>query len=122
MSDKEKEVLDLIIEERGESGIDKYISSLPKGKQKNTALDLMTKLQNDLSSILIDQRLAEVKIKKLNDKIKNTDPMKALKQMKADVKKMKKETEKLALVLLGCKKMAAVLGIDMPNIKAILED
>lgn len=122
MSDKEKEVLDLIIEERGESGIDKYISSLPKGKQKNTAVDLMTKLQNDLSSILIDQRLAEVKIKKLNDKIKNTDPMKALKQMKADVKKMKKETEKLALVLLGCKKMAAVLGIDMPNIKAILED
>ncbi len=118
---REVSVIDLISEDRGDLTIDKFISTLPKGERKDAAVQLMAKLQTELSTSLMEQKLTEVKMKKLNDKIRVTEPMKALKQMKGEVKKLKKDTEKLALVLLGCRKMAKAMGIDMPNIKLLEE-
>lgn len=119
---KQTDVLELIKEDKSDVTIEEIIGDLPKGQQKRSAQEMITRLHEQLSSVLVDQKLMETKCKKLSLKINATDPMKALKMMKAQVKRSKKEAEKLALIMLGAKKMCKAMGIDLPNIKALLED
>lgn len=115
-------VIELIKEQKGSVEIESIMSDLPKGQQKKKAAQLIAEIHNEFQTSLVQQKLTETKLKKLNDKIKQTDAFKAVKQMKAEIKKSKKDTEKLALMLLGMKKMAKALDIDLPNVKALLED
>ena len=119
---KELDVIDLIKEDKGDNGIDKYINSLPKNKQKSAATEMLIQFRSELSNNLLEQKLMETKLKKLNDKVKQTEPMKAMAEMKKQIKKYKKDSEKMSLILLGCVKMAKALGVELPNIKAIAED
>lgn len=116
------DLIELVKEEKSDVTIDQIIGELPKGQQKRAAQDAITKLHNELCNILVNQKLTETKLKKLNDKIKATDAMKAMKQMKTQIKASKKDAEKLALVLMGAKKMCKVMGVELPNVKALLED
>lgn len=116
------DVIELIKEEKSDVTIDQIIGDLPKGQQKRAAQEAITKLHSELCNILVQQKITETKMKKLNDKIKVTDAMRALKQMKTEIKRNKKDAEKLALVLMGAKKMAKVMGVELPNVKALLED
>lgn len=118
----ENDVLDLIREDKSDVTIEEIIGDLPKGQQKRSAQEMITRLHNELCNVLVDQKLTETKMKKIVAKLKETDPMKALKQMKTSVKRSKREAEKLALIMLGAKKMCKVMGIELPNIKALLED
>lgn len=119
MSKQKADILDIIIEEKSDVTIDEFIATLPKGQQKKTAQDLITKLHSDLSTVLVNQKIQETRLKKLVAKLKDTEPMKAMKALKSEIKRDKKEAERLALIMLGAKKMCKVMGVELPDIKAL---
>ena len=120
MQSKSVAVLD-VLEEKGHTTVEQIIGDLPARQQKKAAQNLITELHSQLTTILVKQKLTESRMKKLVAKINATEPMKAVKQMKKEVRKSKADSEKLALMLLGAKKMAKQMGIELPDIKA-LED
>jgi cell division ATPase FtsA len=117
-----KEVIELIREDKSQVTIEQVIGELPKKNQKKAAFEMITTLHQELTDILVRQKLTEAKIKKLHARLELTEPVKSLKSMKKQVSKNKKDAEKLALILLGAKRMCKSLDIELPNIKALLED
>ena len=108
-----------LMEEKGSKTIESFVGTLPASKQKKAATNLISELHQQLSTLLVKQRLTETKMKKLVARINETDPAKAVKQMKKEIRDSKKATEKLALMLLGAKKMARQMGLEMPDIKSL---
>jgi len=106
-----KEVLELIKEEPGELTIDEILEKIPKGK--DAARNLIIKLQDHIKNELLEEKQLEVKKKKVNEQTKNTDPMKALKKLKAEIKLKKRTNERMILILIGCKKMAKAMGVEI---------
>lgn len=115
-------VEELVREEKGYMKVESLISSGSERQQKKKAQEMIIGIQEQLSKLLLEQKLTETKLKRLNEKIKMTEAFKAVKLLKANIKTAKKDTEKLALMLMGMKKLAKELGIELPNIKALLED
>ena len=106
-----KEVIELIKEEPGELTIDEILEKLPKGK--DAARSLLIKLQDHIKNELLEEKQLEVKKKKVNELIKNTDAMKAMKKLKGEIKKKKRANERMLLILIGCKKMAKAMGLEI---------
>lgn len=115
---REVAVMD-VIEQRGSTTIEQLVGTLPANKQKKAAQQMITDLHSQLSKVLVTQRLTETKMKKLTQQINATAPMKAVKQMKKEVRQSKRDSERLALMLLGAKKMAKQLGLELPDIKSL---
>lgn len=103
------EVMELIKEDPGDVKIEEILGMIPKGK--DAAENLIIKLQDHIKNELLEEKELEVKKKKANELVKNTDPMKALKKLKAEIKLKKKTNERMLLILIGCKKMAKAMGV-----------
>jgi vacuolar-type H+-ATPase subunit I/STV1 len=112
-----KEVIELIQEEPGSLTVDQILGSIPKSKQ--SAQEFIIKLTEHLKNELLEERALDSKRKKVVELLKKTEPMKALMQLKKQIKTKKRNNEKLMLILLGSRKMAKAMGIDLSTIKAL---
>ncbi len=115
---RELEVLDLIKEDPGSLTIDEILESLPKSNRK--AQDFIIKLIDHIKSELLEERELDEKRKKLLNKIKVTEPMKALAQLKKEIKTKKRNNQQMLLILMGAKKMAKAMGINI-DVKQLQE-
>lgn len=111
------EVIDMIQEEPGSITVEDILNSIPKSNKKLQAF--YDKLIETLSSELIDMKELEVKKKKAQDLINNTEPVKALKRLKKNIKAKKSSTDKLMQALMGVKSAAKAMDVELKTKKAI---
>lgn len=111
------EVIELIEEEKGDLTIDQLIESFPKSNKG--AQEFYRALVMHLQDAVLEERELELKRKRLNDKIKETDPMKALKKLKSEIKAKKKKNDTLTTGLYFMRKMAKAAGIELPTVRQL---
>jgi len=111
------DVIELIEEEKGDLTIDQLIESFPK--TKNGAQDFYKAIVMHLQDTVVEERELALKTKRLNDKIKETDPLKALKKLKAELKAKKKKNDTLTTGLYFMRKMAKAAGIELPTVRQL---
>lgn len=118
---RETEVLNFIDESqfKGNITIEEILDKIPKSPKK--AQEFIKQLITQAKENVYTERELDAKIKSLRNKLNNTEPMKALAKLKGDKKKFKKNNEQLILVIFGARKMAKAAGIDLSEIKSMLE-
>jgi predicted KAP-like P-loop ATPase len=119
MKQKNIEVIELIDKDPGglsDLMIEDVINSLPKSKSK--AQDFILKLTEHIKSEILEERELQMKQKKILAQIKQLDPMKALAELKKKIRIKKRTNSQLLLMLIGAKKMAKALGIEI-NVKQL---
>jgi len=114
------EVIDLIQEEPGSVTVEELLNTIPKSNSKKLQV-LYDKIIDQLSNDLLEMKELEVKKKKAQDIINNTEPLKALKRLKKSIKAKKSSTDKLMQALMGVKSAAKAMDVQLTTKKAITQ-
>ncbi|MCC6867105.1 MAG: hypothetical protein IT280_13195 [Ignavibacteria bacterium] len=114
------EVIDMLQEEPGSLTVEELLNSIPKSNSKKLQV-LYDKIIEQLSNDLLEMKELEVKKKKAQDLINNTEPVKALKRLKKSIKIKKSSTDKLMQALMGVKSAAKAMDVELKTKKALTQ-
>jgi hypothetical protein len=113
-----------LMEEKGTTTLeDLDLTGLSKKQQKQAALEFFLEVQKQLCTLDIESEKKKRDAKMINEKLKLTDPVRKLAQLKKEVKQNERTQNELRSRYIGALGLLAKLGInitkELRNIKLI---